>query len=109
MAKQNSVSILEMTKEEAAKQVEAWKKEHGAVFAVDVEGHKCWLRKPTRREMSYATSVAAKDLLKFNELMLGYCWLDGDEQLKKDDDLFYAVSGVLDQLIEQKKVEIAKL
>lgn len=102
-------STKDLSAKDIKQLVETWKKEHGSVYLVEVEDYKCWLRKPKRRALSYASSIAAKDPIKFEELMLEECWLGGDEILKTDDDLFYAVATVLQQVIEQKKASIVKL
>lgn len=43
--------------EVTADQINAWKEQHGEVFAIKVNGHVCYLRKPTRRELSFATTA----------------------------------------------------
>ena len=63
--------------EVTADQINAWKEQHGEVFAIKVNGHVCYLRKPTRRELSFATTAGKNDPLKFNETLLRGCWLGG--------------------------------
>lgn len=90
-------------------QISDWKKKHGYVCEISVDGKTCYLRKPSRHELSYATTVASKDPIKFNELLLNSCWLAGDEEIKKDDDLFLAVCPKLAELVEVKEAELKKL
>ena len=93
------------TKEQIAK----WKAEHGEIFRITVEGKACYLKKPSRKALGYA-SVAGKDNpLKFNEVMLNDCWLAGDEEIKTDDGLFLSISPKLSELIEVKQSELEKL
>jgi hypothetical protein len=90
-------------------QIESWKKHHGDVYMIDVDGHKAYLKKPDRKTLSYATSVGGKDPIKFNEILLQNCWLGGDEAIKKDDTLFLSAGQVLGELIQVKEASIAKL
>ncbi|MCZ2140945.1 MAG: hypothetical protein LC096_06085, partial [Bacteroidia bacterium] len=59
--------------------------------------------------LSYASSIATKDPLKFNEILLNDCWLGGDEAFKTEDSLFVALGSKLVDLIEIKEVEMVKL
>lgn len=90
-------------------QIEEWKKKHGDVRAVVVDGHIGYLRKPDRKVLSYASSVGAKDPIRFNELLLTNCWLGGSESIKTDDEMFLGASAVLAELIEVKEAELVKL
>lgn len=68
-----------------------------------------YLKKSSRKTLSYATATAGKDPMKFNEIMLNSCWIDGDEEIKTDDSLFLAASSKLAELIEVKEAELVKL
>lgn len=98
-----------LTGQATAEQIEVWKKKYGKVVAIIIDGHICYLRKPDRRILGYASSVGAKDPIKFNELMLANCWLGGSEAIKTDDDLFLGASGKLAELIEFKEAELVNL
>ena len=95
--------------EVTADQINAWKEQHGEDFADKVNGHVCYLRKPTRRDLSFASSAGKKDPLKFNETLLRDCWLGGSEAIRKDDDKFLAAGGLLDRIVEVKEAELEKL
>lgn len=95
--------------EVTADQITAWKEQHGEVFAIKVNGHMCYLRKPTRRDLSFASSAGKKDPLKFNETLLRDCWLGGSEAIRRDDDKFMGASGVLDKIIPDAEAELEKL
>ncbi len=96
---------MDATKE----QIQEWKAKYGDVFKVSVEDKTCYLHKPSRKALGYA-SIAGKDNpLKFNEVILRDCWLAGDEELKTDDTLFLSVSAKLGELIEVKSAELEKL
>lgn len=90
-------------------QIAAFKQKHGEIFMISVDGKSCLLRKPNRKELSYA-SVAGKDNpLRFNETILNACWLAGDEEIKTDDTLFLSASAKIADIIEIKEAELEKL
>ena len=90
-------------------QIAEWKEKHGEIFAIKVDGHVCYLHKPSRKTISYASVAGKTDPLKFNETILRQCWLGGSEAIRTDDDKFMSAGGVLDQLIEVKEAELEKL
>ncbi len=93
----------------AKEQIEEWKKKHGDVFCVTVDGKTAYLKKPDRKTLSAAAVLGKSDPMKYNEVMLNNCWLGGDEEIKTDDALFLGVSSKLSELIEIKEAEIKKL
>lgn len=93
-----------------ADQIEKWKKEHKDVSQISVGGSTCYLRRPTRHEVEYYTTlVMDKKPIRANETLLTCCWLGGDEAIKTDDGLFYGASSQLAGLLEVREAEIAKL
>ncbi len=90
-------------------QIDEWKAKHGDVFKIEVDGHEAYLKKPDRKTLSYATTIATKDPLKFNEILLNGCWLGGDELIKTDDSLFISAGQVIGQLMEVKEAILLKL
>ncbi len=91
-------------------QIEAWKREHGDIFKLDVEGgYTCYLKKPTRRIYSMALSQGQKSPMRFNEIIINNCWVGGDETIRDQDDLFYAACGQIDVLIPEVAADIKKL
>lgn len=97
--------MAEVTKE----QIESWKKKHGDVFEVNVDGRTAYLKKPDRKVLGAASVLGKDDPMKYNEILLENCWLGGDEEIKTDDSLFLGVSSVLAEIIEIKKAEIKKI
>lgn len=89
--------------------IEAWKKKHGEVFKLTIEDKECFLKTPDRKAMSYAASVAIKDPLKFNEILLNNCWLGGNEEIKTQDSLFLAASSKIGEIIQIKDASLEKL
>ena len=90
-------------------QIEAWKKQHGEIYAATVGDGICYLKKPSRKVLGYASFASKNNPLNFNEVMLNDCWLGGDESIRTDDAKFLGVSGVLAELIEVKEAELKKL
>lgn len=90
-------------------QINAWKAKYKNVFLIEVEDKKAYLKAPGRNELSYATTVAKQDPIKFNSAILDKCWLAGDEEIKTDDRLFMGVAEKLDQLVETAEATIKKL
>jgi len=94
---------MKVTKE----QIKEWKAKYGDLFEVTVEGKTCILRKPNRKDLSYASVV--KDLIKVVETLLNRLWLGGDEEIKTDDELFMATVNVMEDVLKVKEAEIKKL
>lgn len=90
-------------------QIAAWKKAHGDVWKITVDGKTCFLKKPNRKALAFAATVGAKDPVKFNEVILNAAWIEGDEEIKTDDSLFFGVSQKLGELVESKEAELEKL
>lgn len=88
-------------------QIQEWKKKHGDLFEITVEGKGCILHRPTRRDLSYASVV--KDPIKMSETMLNQLWVAGDEEIKTDDALFFAAIQKMQEVLEVKEAEIKKL
>lgn len=90
-------------------QIAQWKKDHDEVFVAEVGDFRCYLKKPSRKTLSAAAVVGAKDPLKYNEIVLKNCWLAGDEVIQNDDALFLGISGQLGEIIEVAEASIKKL
>jgi len=96
-------------KEITQEQIDAWKKQHGDIYAIKVDGKTAYLKKPDRKTLSFASVAGQKDPMKFNEIILENCFIGGDEEIKKDDSLFLAASAKIVELIEVKEAELVKL
>lgn len=103
--------MKEKSEENAALQakIEGWKAKHGEVFMVEVDGRVAYLKKPDRKTISAATVVGGNDPVKFSEILLTNCWIDGDEQIKDDNELFFGVAAQLGQLMQAKEASLKKL
>lgn len=96
----------EMTVEQ---KIEEWKKKYGDVFKVEVDGHVAYLKKPSRKALGAAAVIGKSDIIKYNEVLLNNCWIEGDEVIKEDDSLFLGVSAQLAELVEIKEATLKKL
>lgn len=95
---------MEITQEK----IDGWKKQHGDVYLIEVEDKACVVRKPNRKDLSFAM-LLKDDPIKFNETLLNNLWVDGDEELKTNDDYFLAVSSQLGELLQIKEASLKKL
>lgn len=102
---------MEATKVEKTieQKIEEWKAKHGDVYKVEVDGREAYLKRPSRKALSAAAVVGKSDPMKYNEVLLANCWLEGDEEIKTNDSLFLGVSGQLAELIEIKEASLKKL
>jgi hypothetical protein len=87
-------------------QIQEWKDKHGQIFGIIVDGHICYLKKPDRKILGFASVAGKTDPMKFNEAMLNNCFIGGSEAIKTDDDLFLAASSKLSDLIQVKEAEL---
>lgn len=94
---------MKVTKE----QIKEWKEKYGELFQITVEDKSCILRKPNRKDLSYASVV--KDPIKMSEVLLNNLWVAGDEDIKTDDTLFMAVVNKMDEVLKVKEAEVKKL
>jgi len=100
VAKSGQVSI---------EQIEEWKKIHGQVYELGTATKVCYLKKPGRNELSFASATGGDDAYKWNEALLNVCWLGGDEEIKTDDEQFLAVSRQFVELTRVQDSYIKKL
>lgn len=91
------------------------KKDHKDVYAIEVDGHWCLLKKPTRATYSecigLVTPVANQkpDYLTAGLRIMQACWLDGDKELFfKDDDYFIPASMKAIELLTIKEAQLKK-
>ena len=116
---------MEVTKEK----IQEWKKQYGDVFefnsVTDKDGNKivdnkgkvkagekqmsCWLRRPTLQILDAAKVGAGNSQLKFNEILLRNCWIEGDKEILEEDVYKAGVFDLLHLLMAQVDFELKKL
>lgn len=94
-------------------QLKHWKDKYGddGIFEVTVEDKKAVLHKPSRKDLSFASAGSGQgsDAIKFSEILMRQCWIDGDMEIQEDDNYFLGAVPVLQAVSEVKKAEIKKL
>ena len=91
------------------KMIEKWKKKHGAVYEIEVEGNYAYIKQPDRKILGMAGKVSGEDVIKFNETILRQCWLGGNMDIINKDRLFFGASDKIDQIIERAEATVKKL
>jgi hypothetical protein len=94
--------------EEQEKRLEALKKIHGTVHVIqipDTEGnlHTAFLKKPQRHTLNFYLSKVATEPVTAHEVLLNACWVEGNEAIKTDDNLFFSAIPLLGNIIEIKQ------
>lgn len=97
------------TEKTIEQKIKEWKEKHGDVYQVEVDGHIAYLKKPSRKALGAAAVIGKSDPMKYNEVLLNNCWIEGDEAIKTDDALFLGVSAQLAEIIEIKEATLKKL
>ena len=103
-----------LTERFGEKKVEEWKKGFSPrkINVIIVEDKIAVLRPVTAREVSeYSMMVANSELGidKASSYLLGELWIDGDEELKNDEEYFISAMLQLQQVIELKKSSFYRL
>jgi hypothetical protein len=86
----------------------------GAKFEWDIEGKICYLSSISRQVVETALGMimptsGAPRLITAGEIILNSCWLGGDEEIRKDDDLLIEACLQCVSLIERKSATLKKL
>ena len=89
--------------------IDGWKKQYGRVFRLEVGGRVAYVRTPDRRILAFASVEGGKDMVKYNEVLLRNCWIEGDEEIKTNDGLFFGASAKLQELVDIKEAELKEL
>ncbi len=89
-------------------QIKEWKVKFGDIFEIEVEDKKAYLKKPDRKVVSMVQSLGEGNVVKGAELLIDACWLGGDEEIRTQDDYFFAAMPLLDGMIEKKVATLKK-
>lgn len=90
-------------------QIKSWKERYGEVYRISVKDKSAYFHKPSRQTLGYAQMAGRENPIKVMEAMMSGCWIDGDPEIKTDDELFLSVGQKLDKLIEIEEAELEKL
>ena len=97
--------------EEALKaKAEELKKTHKLkeVFHITSGDKACWVKRPSRDQMKYATQVAKGNILELAEQVLRSGFLEGDREIIDDDFYFYGVTEQIEQILETSTAQLKK-
>lgn len=67
-----------------------------------------FLKRPPRALMSSSMSFAEADPIKSDEILLEGIWLEGDERIKTNDDMFMTARALLPSIVKFRKGTIKK-
>ncbi len=84
------------------KQIDEWKEKYGGVYLLELEdGKSAYLKEPSMRDWRRAFSGLKRDgEIGYAEQLIAATWIDGDEEIRKDDDNFMAAKEQLDLMFE---------
>ena len=83
-------------------QIALWAKEHGRkIKVVEVDGKLVCFKHPTRQIVEAANEVLTKTkkAFKYAEVIMSNCQLNFTQETKDDDELFYALTSRIDDVI----------
>ena len=89
-------------------QIQEWKDKYGQIFGIIVDGHICYLKKPDRKILGFASVAGKVSNVKFNETLLNNCFIGGSEEVKTDDDMFLGACSQLSEIVQMKEAELVK-
>lgn len=89
------------------KQIKEWKIQYGGVFQFEVEDKTAFLREPKMKDFKRAFSALQNESeIAFGEEMLAALWLDGDQEIRTNDDYFLTARKELAKLLRYDDAEI---
>ncbi len=82
-------------------------------YTLTVDGYSCQLNKPNRAIVEMAMSKMGitggqSEMIKAGEIILRGCWVDGDDEILKNDELLISSALKAFQLIEYKEADLKK-
>lgn len=84
-------------------QIDAFKREHGKVYRVDIvdgeDTHVGYFRRPDFQTIKAITKISKTDEVEAGKVMFNNCWLGGSEELRKDAVLFMATQQQLGKML----------
>ena len=85
-----------------------------AAFVIEVEGKKAYLKKPDRITIENALGLAMPiqgrpQYVRAGEIVLLGCWIDGDPEIKTNDDLLIPAAMQAFQIIKSKTAVLKKI
>lgn len=85
------------------------KAKHPKAHMLTVEGKYAFLQPMDRKVLSMAQTLGGLDDVKIVELLLDALWIEGDEEIKVDDDYFIPAISQIKDLMKVKTATLVKL
>lgn len=95
--------------DEFEKRCAAVKAKHPKAHLLKVDDKIAFLKPMSRQVLSMATTIGSGDEVRICELLLDACWIEGDEEIRTDDEYFIPAMGEIKLLMTVKKAELVKL
>ena len=73
---------------------------------LDGEKYQCELRRPSVETLSAVTKLSKTDEVRAAQILVGQCWVSGDEDIKQDGLLLLAVSGEFGRACQPKATRL---
>ncbi len=99
------MDTLNVTAAATEDQVNAWKEEHGKLKIVEVDGKLIYFKQPNRQLVAQATDAmirAKGSVSRYNDIILRNCQLNYVQETKEDDEVYFALSSVVDNIVSSK-------
>jgi hypothetical protein len=92
------------------KQINEWKEQYGDIYELPVEDKTVYLRQPKMVDYKRAfTAMQKNGELAFNEEMLACLIIDGDQDVRTNDEYFLSLKGTLMEFFNYDDAEIVSL
>lgn len=89
--------------------IAALEKTHGKLTLIEVEDKMGLFKRPDRKVMSAASVVASTDPMEYLAMIAENCMVEGDRILLEDDEYFFAITPLINKLVETKTATLLKL
>jgi hypothetical protein len=85
------------------------KEKYPTLFKLEFDDKVAYLRKPDRATLKAAMSKVLTDPIGFAEVILKNCWLEGDEEVKKNEEYIMGAVAPLNNIVNARTAELVKL
>jgi hypothetical protein len=90
-------------------QIKEWKKEHGQVFEIDIDGRTIILAKPSRQVAGLAMAKSRTNPLAMVEVVVENCTLWGSDDILEDAGALISLQAHIDEIFQTATVSLKKL
>lgn len=105
-----NAKLLEEAKQKAFdEKCAAIKAKHPKSFVLIVDDKAAFVNAISRKIISMAQTVSNGDEVNLCELILDACWIEGDDEIRDDDDYFIPAMAQIQGLLTLKTASLKKL